>query len=63
MLSIDSCPEIIFLISVLKVKNDLNNVILKLEILKFLSNKNKETKKHDFIDSNLVNDIRLIFKK
>jgi ATP-dependent exoDNAse (exonuclease V) beta subunit len=63
MLSIDSCPEIIFLISVLKVKNDLNNVILKLEILKFLSIQNKEIKKHDFIDSNLVNNISLIFKK
>ena len=38
-------------------------LILKLEILKFLSIKNKETKKHDFIESNLVNDISLIFKK
>ena len=62
MLSIESCPEIIFLISMLKIKNDLNNVKLKLEILKFLSIKNKETKKHDFIESNLVNDISLIFK-
>ena len=47
MLSIESCPEIIFLISMLKIKNDLNNVKLKLEILKFLSIKNKETKKYD----------------